>query len=76
MRFVLDCLVGQDVAKKIYTVFDIVYKTMANQLVNQSSQNQKYGVKSFSEMKQKRVLYFRRTASMDAIHTGGNVLRK
>ena len=47
MRFVLDCLVGQDVAKKLYAVSDIVNMTTANQRENQSSQNQKYGVKSF-----------------------------
>ena len=30
MRFFLDCLEGQDVAKKLYTVFYIVNKSMAN----------------------------------------------
>jgi len=71
MRFVLDCLVGEDVAKKLYAVSDVVNMSMANQRENQPSQNQKPGTKNFSEMKQKRNLDFRRTASMDAIHTGG-----
>ena len=71
MRFVLDCLVGEDVAKKLYAVSDVVNMSMANQRENQPSQNQKPGSKNFSEMKQKRNLDFRRTASMDAIHTGG-----
>ena len=66
MRFVLDCLVGEDVAKKLYAVSDVVNMSVANQ-----RENQKPGTKNFSEMKQKRNLDFRRTASMDAIHTGG-----
>ena len=69
MRFVLDCIVGQDVAQKLYAVSDIVNMSMSNQRAE--NQNQKPGSKNFSEMKQKRVLDFRRTASMDAIHTGG-----
>ena len=64
-------LVGEDVAKKLYAVSDVVNMSMANQRENQPSQNQKPGTKNFSEMKQKRNLDFRRTASMDAIHTGG-----
>ena len=68
MRFVLDCLVGEDVAKKLYAVSDVVNMSVANQ-----RENQKPGTKNFSEMKQKRNLDFRRTASMDAIHTGGKV---
>ena len=76
MRFILDSLVGQDVANKLYAVSDIVNMSTANQRENQSSQNQKYGIKSFSELKQKRVLDFRRTASMDAIHTGGKVQKE
>ena len=64
-------LVGEDVAKKLYAVSDVVNMSMANQRDNQPSQNQKPGTKNFSEMKQKRNLDFRRTASMDAIHTGG-----
>ena len=75
MRFVLDCLVGEDVAKKLYAVSDVVNMSMANQRENQPSQNQKPGSKNFSEMKQKRNLDFRRTASMDAIHTGGKYNR-
>ena len=74
MRFVLDSLVGQDVATKLYAVSDVVNMSMANQREHQPAQNQKPGTKNFSEIKQKRVLDFRRTASMDAIHTGGNQL--
>ena len=58
LRFVLDGLVGKDVAKKLYAVSDIANMSRVNQ------QEQK--AKNI-----KRVWEFGRTNSVDAIHTGG-----
>jgi len=60
MRFVVDCLVAKDISKKLYAVSDI-----ANMGAHQDNQSQNVTGKTL------RVLDFRRTVSMDAIHTGG-----
>ena len=62
-RFIIDALTGQDVSRKLYAVSDIA---------NMSAQREKeMNPKGVPDRKTHRVLDFRRTASVDAIHTGG-----
>lgn len=65
LRFIMDCLVGKDVSKKLYAVSDMTSSSYMNDdfLPNQT--------KSSGPGKSLRVLDFHRTVSMDAIHTGG-----
>ena len=68
LRIVLDSLIGHDVAKKLYAVSDV-----AN-MGAQANHEQAYGGNGASTSgsgRPLRVLNFRKTASMDAIHTGG-----
>lgn len=60
LRFVLDALVGRDIARKLYAVSDIA--KMSNHQYQQEPCQQRRG---------KHILDLRRTISMDAIHTGG-----
>ena len=68
LRIVLDSLIGHDVAKKLYAVSDV-----AN-MGAQANHEQAYGgngATTSGNGRPLRVLNFRKTASMDAIHTGG-----
>lgn len=60
LQFIIDSLVSRDIAKKLYAVSDISHMGSG---ANKNPDHQ--GKKNL------RTLDFRRTVSMDAIHTGG-----
>ena len=62
LQFIIDSLVSRDIAKKLYAVSDISHMGSGGANKNQDHQGNKKNLRS---------LDFRRTVSMDAIHTGG-----
>ena len=61
LQFIIDSLVSRDIAKKLYAVSDISHMGSAAS----KDPHQQTGKKNL------RALDFRRTVSVDAIHTGG-----
>ena len=61
LQFIIDSLVSRDIAKKLYAVSDISHMGSG---ANKNPDHQ-------GNKKNLRTLDFRRTVSMDAIHTGG-----
>ena len=70
MRNVIDALVGRDVARKLYSVNDVANMSSSASAAQQNSSLSPIG-KGNSTMRRGAGLDFRRTVSVDAIHTGG-----